>query len=418
MNHTTKLVLLSATFVSVSVLIGSQVQFAQRAGGNYASGGSKEVPKPQPAPTPAPKLPALKVYEWGVATGTWDGRPEVEDVPAFYYDCDEIPVLAPKPQPAPEPQPAPKPDPTPVRPRKPVIYFDTDRSVTFDLDVRFTRGEVTWMYPKPNRRLSAGTVQWDNVVFHPDTEALAKLPELAKVEQGHWSQYSRDGATGSIVVNGECERFLFYEGTQTGLPELDIFRDSRGIVVRNYTAHPMLDLRVNLNLDGKAQAWQVRELAAATGENPGEVVLESSQMVLSVVSDDALRAECAKGGLTKAQAGVFARCWTSDFSQPNCVSWRRTQAALDDLMELKLTLPAGLGSEIFRVGYVRISHVDLAKQADTEAIVATAIGGDTDAASKLRNPAGMNATRRAAADKSRPLKERLQLAKVLATLSE
>ncbi len=421
MNETSKLVLLSAAFVCVSAVVASQVNFAQRGGGNYASSG-KEDPKPLPvpAPAPAPTIPALKLYEWGVATGTWDGTPEAEDVPAFYYDCDEIPVLAPKPQPVPMPRPQPDPDPRPdqPKPRKPVIYFEADRSVTFDLDITFRAGEVTWMYPKPNRRLSAGTVQWDNIVFHPDAGLTATLPELAKAEQGHWSEYSRLGATGSIVVNGECERFLFYEGTQTGLPEMDIFRDARGVVVRNYTAHAFLDLRVQVTVDGTLRKWRVREVPAATGEVPGEVVLDVNQAVDKVVDEAALKDETRKAGLTEAQAGVFARCWTADFSQAESVSWRRSPAALDDLMELKLTLPPGLGSEIRRVGYVRISHVNLAKQAEIEALVAKAAADDKQALSQLKNPAGQNAARRAASDSSRPLKERLKLAKVLASLSE
>ena len=386
MNETSKLVLLSAAFVCVSAVVASQVNFAQRGGGNYASSG-KEDPKPlpKPAPAPAPTIPALKLYEWGVATGTWDGTPEAEDVPAFYYDCDEIPVLAPKPQPVPTPRPQPDPDTRPdqPKPRKPVIYFEADRSITFDLDITFRAGEVTWMSPKPNRRLSAGTVQWDNIVFHPDAGLTATLPELAKAEQGHWSEYSRLGATGSIVVNGECERFLFYEGTQTGLPEMDIFRDARGVVVRNYTAHAFADLRVQVTVDGKLRKWQG-----------------------------------GQDGLTESQAGVFARCWTADFSQAESVSWRRSPAALDELMELKLTLPPGMGSEIRRVGYVRISHVNLAKQAEIEALVAKAAADDKAALSQLRNPAGQNAARRAASDSSRPLKERLKLAKVLAALGE
>ena len=42
-----------------------------------------------------PEAPALKVYEWGVATMNWDGSSEAPaDVPAFYYDNTEVPVEA------------------------------------------------------------------------------------------------------------------------------------------------------------------------------------------------------------------------------------------------------------------------------------------------------------------------------------
>jgi hypothetical protein len=101
------------------------------------------------------------------------------------------------------------------------------------------------------------------------------------------------------------------------------------------------------------------------------------------------------------------------------MSWRRTQKALDELMELKLTLPAGIGSEIKRVGYVLVNNIDLTRQADMEALVQKAAEGDADAEGKLKaaGTAGAGALRRAMSNRDIGLKQRLKLAKLLGEMS-
>ena len=359
----------------------------------------------------AAETPTLKVYEWGVATMNWDGSDEgPDDVPDFYYDASEIPL---------EERPVDKPS-LPchggAKIRKPVLYFECDRDVTFDLDVKFTRGEVTWMYPRANRRLGVSTAQWDSIKFFCDGLPRDKFapPELHEVEAGHWTEYSRNGSTGSVVVNGEHERFLFYEGTQTGLPDADIFRNADGqIVIHNHTAHELLDMRICFGDD----YWQIDVVPAASGDKPGSVTLTDA-----LLHDDrsgALTAETAKAGLTEAQAKVFERCWSNDFLKANTMSWRRTQKALDELMELKLTLPAGMSNEIKRVGYVLVNNIDLDRQSELEALVAKALEGDAEAEKTLKDSgtAGIGALRRAAAQEGQPLKIRLKIAKILGEVS-
>lgn len=371
-----------------------------------------------------PALPTLKVYEWGVATMNWDGSDEgPDDVPAFYYDASEVPLEA-APVAPPKPQPQPAPAPGPVKIRKPVLYFACDRDVTFDLDVRFTSGKLTWMYPKPNRLTDAATVQWDNIKFYADGLPRDKFapPELHAVDPDHWAGYSRDGSTGSIVVNGEHERFLFYEGARNGLPEVDIFVNAEGNpVVRNYTAHELLDLRVHVAVGAEIYTCHVASVPAASGEQPGEVVLSGDAMVGadSFLPAGRLTSETSAAGLTEAQAKVFERCWQADMAKVGSMSWRRTQKALDELMELKLTLPAGIGSEIKRVGYVLVNNIDLTRQADMEALVQKAAEGDADAEGKLKaaGTAGAGALRRAMSNRDIGLKQRLKLAKLLGEMS-
>ncbi|MCB9933754.1 MAG: hypothetical protein H6841_10080 [Planctomycetes bacterium] len=373
-----------------------------------------------------PSLPALKVYEWGVATMNWDGSDEgPDDVPAFYYDASEVPLEAePAEQPAPVPAPEPKPPRPPVKIRKPVLYFACDRDVVFDLDVRFTSGKLTWMYPKPNRRTGAATAQWDNIQFYADDLPRDKFapPELHAVDAGHWAGYSREGSTGSIVVNGEHERFLFYEGARNGLPDADIFINAEGHpVVHNHTAHELLDLRVNVAVGAEIYTCHVARVPAASGDQPGEVVLKGDAMVRadSFLPAGSLTEECRRAGLTEAQAKVFERCWQADMAKVGSMSWRRTQKALDELMELKLTLPAGMGSEVKRVGYVLVNNIDLTRQAEMEDLVRKAAEGDADAEGKLKaaGTAGAGALRRAMNSKDIGLKQRLKLAKLLGEMS-
>jgi hypothetical protein len=362
--------------------------------------------------------PALKVYEWGVATMNWDGTDEgADDVPAFYYDASEIPfepapIVEPQSEPAPQPQPEVK----PVKVRKPVLYFECDRDVTFDLDVKFASGKLTWMYPKPNRLTDAATVQWDNIRLYADNVPRNKfaVPTLAEVDTGHWAGFSRDGSTSSLVVNAEHERFLFYEGASAGLPDADIFTNADGaIVIHNHAAHEILDVRVCLKVDGTVRRWLVPRVPSASGEKPGEVTLADT-----MTSDRTLAEETRAAGLTEAQAKVFERVWKEDFAKPGTMSWRRTQQALDELVELKLTLPAGIGSEVKRVGYVLVNSVDLTRQGEMEALVIKAADGDAEAANKLKaaGTAGAGALRRAAAT-DQPLKTRLKLAKILGEMA-
>ncbi|MCA8914201.1 MAG: hypothetical protein KDB90_02225 [Planctomycetes bacterium] len=361
-----------------------------------------------------PELPTLKVYEWGVATMNWDGSDEgADDVPAFYYDASEVPVEA---APVAEPKPQPDDGPAPVRPpikiRKPVVYFECDRDLVFDLDVHFTKGKLTWMFPKPNRLTDASTVQWDNIKLYSDELPRDKFapPELHDVDASHWAGFSRDGSTSSLVVNDEHERFLFYEGTQDGLPDADIFRDADGnIIVRNYTAHELLDLRIHFGDD----YWHAPAVPAASGDKPGSLTLTEA-MLLDEASGT-LTAETAKAGLTEAQAKVFERAWHNDFMADNSMSWRRTPEALDELMQLKLTLPAGMGSEVHRVGYVMVKNIDLTKQPEMDELVTKAVDGDAEAEKKLRasGMAGAGALRRAVGQEGVDLKLRLKLAKIL-----
>src|SRR5690606_10183267 len=165
----------------------------------------------------------------------------------------------------------------------------------------------------------------------------------------------------------------------------------------------------------------VASVPAASGEQPGEVVLKDDALVApeSLLPAGRLTSETSAAGLTEAQARVFERCWQADMAKVGSMSWRRTQKALDELMELKLTLPAGIGSEVKRVGYVLVNNIDLTRQAEMEALVQKAAEGDADAEDKLKaaGTAGAGALRRAINSKDIGLKQRLKLAKLLGEMS-
>lgn len=360
----------------------------------------------------------LKVYEWGVATENWDGSPEPpEDVPAFYWQADQILI---EPAPAkPQTPPQDKPD-RPITKRKPVLYFECTQDLTFDLDIKFTCGVPTWHYPKANRRTDASTLQWDNIKLTSDLASRDKSlppPKLREVADRHWANYSREGSTSYLEVNGEAERFLFYEGSASYLPESDLFVKDGKLVVRNFTAEPFLDLRVCVKLEGRVVRLQADSVPAASGDTPGEVILDPASSLDTFGRAGTLTTETGKAGLTEAQAKVFERCWNTELlTHEGTLSWRRTGKALDELMQLKLTLPAGIASEIRRVGYVQVRGIDLAAIADYDALVASYLGGADEALKKLKGTAGAGALRRAMLDAERPLKDRISLAKALSLM--
>ena len=400
--------------------------------GDEINESSTPIPRLAPPPPPAVAGPVVefKVYEWGVATQHWSGGADARfdgDVPAAYYDESEVPIEAEIP-PVPDPVDPPDPPDIPDAPRKPVVYFDCAQGVTFDIDVIFKSGKVTWMYPKPTRRTGEAVAQWDNVALKPDTDkerAAKAKPALLDVPAAHWANYSREGSTSDLIVNGQYERFLFYEGRQASLCDLDICKNDKGeFVLSNYSAWPIHDFGAVLKLaDGdRARFVAVPEIPAASGDTPGEVVIKIRHV--AEAKKGMLGAQCEAAGLTAAQGKVFDRCWydefmaTSDDRADHCYWYRRDQAALDSLVELKLTLPEGYTPTIKRAGYVYVHGVDYAKCADFDKAVTSALGGDKDAREKVSKGglAAVGALRRALADKELALKKRIELAQLLKTI--
>ncbi|MCC6575189.1 MAG: hypothetical protein IT462_15540 [Planctomycetes bacterium] len=391
-----------------------------------------EVGPRREAAEPAGPATAFKVYEWGVATQHWQGGEDTRfdgDVPAAYYEASEVPVDS-TPEPEPQPKPDPKPDPGPIRPRKPVLYFDCARNVTFDLSVIFSSGKMTWMYPKPTKRSAEGTAVWSGIRLHSDSvEELrtGPAPKLLDVPADHWANYSREASNSSIEIGGERERFLFYEGEAAPTLELDIALNDKGdFVLRNFSAYPIYDFGATLRVAGKASFVVVPEIPSASGETPGEVTIGGKHVVQDVnIGKDLLAKQCEAAGLTAAQAKVFNRCWYNEFFGPmddrtdHCYWYRRDPRALDASVALKLKLPAGFAAEFKRVGYVYVHGVDYDKLADFDKLVTDAVGGNTDSGDKLKKAgiAAMGAVRRALLDKDLPLKKRLELAKLLKSLT-
>ena len=375
----------------------------------------------------------LRLYEWGVETLRFDGGPEPEfdaEIPAAYYEPSEVSVGGERPIKDPEvkPQPDPKP-PEPPKRRKPVVYFDCGEDVTFDLDVRFTKGKVTWMYPKPSRMTDAATAQWDNIMLFSDSvtarDHVPAMPDMLKHKADHWAAFSRDGSTSNLLVNGEAERFVFYEGDNAALPEADIFKNADGkIVIRNYSAHALRSVRfTQTSGDGKStQGWLIDSVPAASGDNPGEAIVGGEDISFSVFSGKGtLTDETKAAGLTEKQAQVFERAWQDVFFKREActLSYRREAKALDEMMELKVTLPEGFGFEQKRVGYVYIHGIDFTTQAQAEKLAASAPANAEDAAKlKKLGMAGVGALRRRMVDEKLPLEERIAAAKLLAEMGK
>lgn len=373
----------------------------------------------------------LRLYEWGVQRSHWDGSPVTpNDIPAFYYDSAKIPLGPSHERPAP-PDPegsGPVIEPKEFDPEeecvdKPVIYFESDEDLNFYFEVKALTGRMTWVYPKPNRRVDEATVQWDDIRLYSDKVRtrnidLKTLPALRETPKDHWAHYSRDGGLSTIVANNESERFLFYECTNRDLPECDVYRNDKGeIFIRNYGCCPLHDVRLRLPLNEKSslwRAWYVREIPAAAGDTPHEIKLVDGSLVelAEIRKPGVLEAETMAAGLTSAQAKVFERCWRDDFLllEQGVLTFRRDQKYLDELA--KFTLPAHIKWESKRVGYMWMGRIDLSRQNEMDKLASAAAEGDKEAQSKLGNfgAAGIGAVRRLLTSRDLPLKKRMTLA--------
>lgn len=419
---------LIAAVCGIVLGIGSTISGQKVAMDNTGPASNAPAPKLPPEPEPEqPRVPALRVYEWGVSTINWDGTPETDEtMPAAFYPADRIAIEPPiarteKPVVKPdEPQP---PKPGPIKPRKPVLYFEHDlaqsKRIQFDLDIRFPNGRVTWVYPKANRRLDAATVQWDNIeLVNAETHKLIgkPLPRQALFPGEHWATISRRGGGANLYVNGEHEQYLFYEGEQFDLPEVDLFTAPDGSLrLQNHGAHPVYDVRVAV----AGKHYFVPTIAAASGEKPAEVTVTDANRIEWGLKTNFLIEETKAAGLTDLQAQVFSTIWSGEFTaHANALSWRRTARALDEMAEIKLTLPVGMASEVKRVGYVLVHNPDLSKQPDLDAKAAKAATGDAEAAKALKaaGMSGAGAMRRKLQDETLPLAQKLNLAKALAEM--
>ncbi|MCC6575187.1 MAG: hypothetical protein IT462_15530 [Planctomycetes bacterium] len=367
----------------------------------------------------APKA-ALRLYEWGVQRQNWDGSAiKPNDVPEFYYSAAEVPLGTAPERPEPQPEPEPEPEPEPPCVDKPVVYFEADDDMSFWFEVKMLVGDITWMYPKPDRRVDAATAQWDEIKLCVGAhDAKRGMPALHGVARDHWANFSREGGISTIVVNGEAERFLFYEGTNRDLPEADVSRDAEGnVVIRNYGCAPLHDVRLRLPLKEGSntwRAWYVREIPAASGDRPAEVKLVDGSLVNleDIRKPGVLTAETKAAGLTDAQARVFERCWKDEFfaADAGVLTFRRDPKYLDEMA--KLGLPANIKSESHRVGYQWISNIDLSRQGEMDKLAVSVAEGDKDAQGKLAKlgVAGVGAVRRLMGDSNLSLKKRLALA--------
>ncbi len=381
----------------------------------------------------------LRLYEWGVQRSHWDGSAVTpNDIPAFYYDSAKIPLGPSHERPMP-PDPAsggPVIEPECIDPEeecvdKPVIYFESDEDLNFYFEVKALAGRMTWVYPKPDRRVDEATVQWDDIKLYSDMVRRRSidpktLPVPRELARDHWARYSRDGGLSTLVTNGEAERFLFYECTNRDLPECDVYRNDKGeIFIRNYGCCPLHDVRLRLPLNDKSsvwRAWYVREIPAASGDTPHEIKLVDGSLVelAATRKPGVLEAETTAAGLTAAQARVFERCWREDFllAEQGVLTFRRDQKYLDELA--KFTLPAHIKWESKRVGYMWMGRIDLSRQSEMDKLASAAAEGDMEAQSKLGNfgPAGIGAVRRLLSSRDLPLKKRMALASWLKSKTE
>lgn len=347
----------------------------------------------------------LNVYEWGVETLDWTGAPEgdvvPDDLPEHFHDALALPIDTARPAPAPQPNPN-----LPQR-RKPVVYFNCARDVVFDVDVKFAAGNITWLYPRPTRMVSRGHAQWDNIeLLTPDSTRWLEedqKPMLPAVSDDHWAAYSRAGADDTIIVNGEREQYLFYEGDNAAAWEADVYRTDDGrIMIANHSQWPLHDVRFHLPTADGMTAWHVDSIPAATTEGPSVVELTDGDAVewADFAKAGVISAETKAAGLTGAQADVFERAWVDLFFRDaeGTLSFRRDEAALEAMMSVVITTTPGVVVNSNRIGYVYVHGIELDRTAELDAVALNVALTDGQGVETLHDlgMAGMGALRRVA----------------------
>jgi hypothetical protein len=347
----------------------------------------------------------VTVYEWGAQTASWDGSPEVNipfSVPGFYHKAPD----AATPDPVDSPVPIRPGPPRPVR--KPVVYFESADPIQLNVTVTFADGNLTWLFPKPTVA-QPHTAAWRNLQIRPapQGEDPPRGMSLGKVAEDHWGAFSREGSTSYVIHGDECERFLFYEGDNRALPELDVYRNQDGeIVIANRTGHPVHDVRFHQTTEEGTKGWYIMRVGAESS-----VVLDPKAALDWEEFSKAgrLTAETRDAGLTQAQARVFERAWQDLFFRTDLpgLSWRRDRGHLDALMRLDVRgghLNPNITVDTRRVGYMFIHGVDLERQDEFTGLIDDALAGNEEAAEKLRTsgPAGVTALRRVVADDTNP----------------
>ncbi|MGH7132781.1 MAG: hypothetical protein ACREJO_12635 [Phycisphaerales bacterium] len=202
-----------------------------------------------------------------------------------------------------------------VRMETPVIYFNSTRPASVDVDVRLESGRMTEFYPPPSdvkaTKEQMGTLSWRGVRVVPGADEGA-------FPKGDGSHYVLARATGAAPVEmtaggkAHREKFLFYRGVGDFEPGVTVKALGAGkFTIENTTGETVAAAFMLEVAGGQTRFMPLERLGAKT-----DVDLAKAKTGESALAE-ATKAALIGQGLTQSEATAMVETWrTSWFGEP------------------------------------------------------------------------------------------------------
>lgn len=332
-----------------------------------------------------PKLVPIKgaddhydLHEWGVFTAsrgtrwaTQDMLAEWASLPSFFRGTIEGRRLF---NPS-ELSPIPK----PMIVRKPVIFIHTEKLASFDITVKFPKGQpMVWWPPAVEPKM--GT--WGSDIHHlrfqgiavgtegAKTEHGARLSKIAlpKVDEDHWLNHlravkaSRVTVTGGHLpqgrVTGFADQFIYYDGVIPSPQSPTVQRTADGVVILSSSDHDWLDVFVMERTKDRVRvsSWIDRVKKGSRRTTIVWKKLKDGGRAIESASGE-LQRRLTAAGLFDDESESLVKTWQPGlFSQEGIsVFYRVDQSTYDKWLPLKAKPKP---TKVVRVGLVIHSHLE------------------------------------------------------------
>lgn len=224
-----------------------------------------------------------------------------------------------------------------VRMETPVIYFNTSRPATVDVDVRLEAGRMTEFYPPPSSRKAnrsqLGTLAWRGVEIRPG----ASEGELPKGEGTHYEVARQtDAALLAARCDGKSysEKFLFYRGVADFEPRVAVRALGEGrFEVENRTGAELPGAVIV-----EVRGTDVRMAALRSVGPRAEATLGAAAGGLEAPAEF-LRQRLEAAGLTALEAGAMVRTWRASWfgEEGTRLMYLLPRAEVDRVLPLRIT---------------------------------------------------------------------------------
>jgi len=295
------------------------------------------VPEPSPpGPTPGPE-PAggysLELHEWGVMAGCPHGGEY------FATARPEIMMMV----------------------KQPVVYVHSEGVDEMDLSVRFENGRPTDMYPEgtmaSNVLVPAGNVIWNDVVIGGSCEkTVGAKAGMMRIPLEDLIPTLSNVDSDCLDVNGQKERFLFYEGNLSFENRVEVTYDvdQQTATLKNNgdktVYNVMLAHQVGNFIDAETYTAMAGDLAAGEEKTVDFKVQDTGGLVKS---------DMVSLGFTNMEADAFVNIWDGPFFFPTNAGFTNLIYRLDQ-SEYDEMLPASVSpqpTKFVRTMYVLVDIV-------------------------------------------------------------